>query len=292
MRTNECSLWAFMLTVGAGLALSTQALAQSDPLPSWNDGAAKSAINEFVRTTTDQASPKFVPLAERIATFDQDGTLWVEHPVYTQVAYCLDRVPAVVKEKPELAQVEPFKTVLSGNREAMAKLSMDDFLKILAATRTGMSVDEFETEAKNWLGTARDARWKRHYTELTYLTMIELLKYLRANAYKTYIVTGGGQDFVRVYSEQVYGIPPEQVVGTADGTSYGYDRNGRPVLTGRCWKIPRPATARGWRCWYRTTTPSVSTDMGLRSGCPTPRLAPSPKPYMTRRRAKVGWSSA
>ena len=231
MRTNECSLWAFMLTVGAGLALSTQALAQSDPLPSWNDGAAKSAINEFVRTTTDQASPKFVPLAERIATFDQDGTLWVEHPVCTQVAYCLDRVPAVVKEKPELAQVEPFKTVLSGNREAMAKLSMDDFLKILAATRTGMSVDEFETEAKNWLGTARDARWKRHYTELTYLTMIELLKYLRANAYKTYIVTGGGQDFVRVYSEQVYGIPPEQVVGTADGTSYGYDRNGRPVLT-------------------------------------------------------------
>ena len=135
MRTNECSLWAFMLTVGAGLALSTQALAQSDPLPSWNDGAAKSAINEFVRTTTDQASPKFVPLAERIATFDQDGTLWVEHPVYTQVAYCLDRVPAVVKEKPELAQVEPFKTVLSGNREAMAKLSMDDFLKILAATK-------------------------------------------------------------------------------------------------------------------------------------------------------------
>jgi len=220
-----------MLAVGTSLALSIQALAQSDPLPSWNDGVAKSAINEFVHTTTDQASPKFVPLAERIATFDQDGTLWVEHPVYTQVVYCLDRVPAVVKEKPELAQVEPFKTVLSGNREAMAKLSMDDLLKILAATSTGMSVDEFATEVKKWLDTARDARWKRPYTELTYLPMIELLKYLRANGYRTYIVTGGGQDFVRVYSEQVYGIPPEQVVGTAGGTSYGYDKKGQPFLT-------------------------------------------------------------
>src|SRR6516162_9247754 len=231
MRTNECSLWAFMLAVGASLALSIPALAQSDLLPSWNEGAVKSAINEFVQTTTDQASPKFVPLAERIATFDQDGTLWVEHPVYTQVIYCLDRVPTVVKEKPELAKVEPFKTVVSGNREAMAKLSMDDLLKILAATSTGMSVDEFETEVKNWLDTARDARWKRPYTELTYLPMIELLKYLRASGYRTYIVTGGGQDFVRVYSEKVYGIPPEQVVGTAGGTSYGYDKNGRPFLT-------------------------------------------------------------
>jgi phosphoglycolate phosphatase-like HAD superfamily hydrolase len=231
MRTSERSLWAFLLAVGASLALSIQALAQSDPLPSWNDGAAKSAINEFVHTTTDQANPKFVPLAERIATFDQDGTLWVEHPVYTQVVYCLDRVPAVVKEKPELAQVEPFKTVLSGNREAMAKLSMDDLLKILAATSTGMSVDEFETEVRKWLETSRDARWKRPYTELTYVPMIELLKYLHTNGYRTYIVTGGGQDFVRVYSEEVYGIPPEQVVGTAGGTSYGYDKNGRPSLT-------------------------------------------------------------
>jgi haloacid dehalogenase-like hydrolase len=121
--------------------------------------------------------------------------------------------------------------VLSGKREAIVKLPMDDLLKILAATLTGMSVDEFKAEAKKWLDTARDPRWKRRYTELTYLPMIELLKYLRANGYRTYIVTGGGQDFVRVYSEEVYGIPPEQVVGTAGGTRYGYDKNGRPFLT-------------------------------------------------------------
>jgi phosphoglycolate phosphatase-like HAD superfamily hydrolase len=145
--------------------------------------------------------------------------------------YCLERVPAVVKAKPELANVEPFKTVLSGNREAIAKLSMEDLEKILAATLTGMSVDEFNAEAKKWLEAAKDPRWKRPYTELTYLPMQEVLKYLRANGYKTYIVTGGGQDFVRVYSEQTYGIPPEQVVGTAGGTSYGYAKDGKPFLT-------------------------------------------------------------
>jgi phosphoglycolate phosphatase-like HAD superfamily hydrolase len=208
----------------------TQALAQTDPLPSWNDGPAKQAIVEMVQATTDQSSPQFVPPEARIATFDQDGTLWVEHPIYTQLVYCLDRVPALVRAKPELAKVEPFKTVLSGNREAVAKLFMDDLVKIAAATLTGMSVDEFQTEASKWLDTARDPRWKRPYTELTYLPMMEVLKYMRANGYRTYIVTGGGQDFVRVYSEGVYGIPPEQVIGTAGGTRYGYDKNGRPFL--------------------------------------------------------------
>ena len=215
----------------AALAFGTNALAQPDPLPSWNDGLAKQAIIEFVQATSDRSSSKFVPAADRIATFDQDGTLWVEHPMYTQVVYCLDRVPTIVKEKPELAKVEPFKTVLSGDREAIAKLSMDDLLKILTATLTGMSVEEFRAEVKTWLETARDPRWNRPYTELTYLPMIELLKYLRANGYKTYIVTGGGQDFVRVYSEQVYGIPPEQVVGTAAGVKYGYHKDGKPFLT-------------------------------------------------------------
>jgi phosphoglycolate phosphatase-like HAD superfamily hydrolase len=147
------------------------------------------------------------------------------------VMYCLERVPAVVKGKPELKDVEPFKTVLSGNREAMAKLSMKDLEKILAATLTGITVDEFNAEVKKWFAAARDPRWKRPYTELTYLPMQEVLKYLRESGYKTYIVTGGGQDFVRVYSEQTYGIPPEQVVGTAGGTKYGYDKSGKPFLT-------------------------------------------------------------
>ena len=204
--------------------------AESDPLHSWNDGPAKQAITKFVQTTTDQSSSSYVPHEERIATFDQDGTLWVEHPVYTQVIYCLDRVPVVVKEKAELAKVEPFKTVLSGDHEAIAKLTMADLLKIVAAAITGMSVEDYTTEIKKWLDTAKDSRWKRPYTELTYLPMIELLKYLRANGYRTYIVTGGGQDFVRVYAEDVYGIPPEQVVGTSVGISYGYDKNGRPFL--------------------------------------------------------------
>ena len=226
---NRCIVTLAVCAVLA--AAGVRANAQPDPLPSWNDGAAKQAIIEFVKATTTEGSPKFVPPAERIATFDQDGTLWVEHPIYSQVVYCLDRVPAVVKAKPELAKVEPFKTVLSGNREAIAKLSMNDLMKILAATLTGMSVDEFEAQAKAWLESAKDPRWKRPYTELTYVPMLEVLKYLRANGYRTYIVTGGGQDFVRVYADRVYGIPPEQVVGTAGGTKYGYDKNGRPFLT-------------------------------------------------------------
>ena len=172
-----------------------------------------------------------MPSPDRIATFDQDGTLWVEHPLYSQVVYCLDRVPALVKARPELADVEPFKTVLSGDREAIAKLPKDDLIKVLAATLTGMSVDQFQAEAKSWLETAKDPRWKRPYTELVYQPMMELLKYLRDNGYRTYIVTGGGQDFVRVYSEATYGIPPEQVVGTAGGTKYGYDKDGKPFLT-------------------------------------------------------------
>ena len=212
--------------------LRTTALAQAaDPLPSWNDGAAKQAIIAFVHDTTDSSSPNFVPPEARIATFDQDGTLWVEHPMYTQVVYCLERVPAVVSRTPKLKNVEPFKTVLSGNREEIAKPSMKQLEEILAATLTGMAVDEFSAEAKAWIETAKHPRWDRPYTELTYQPMQEVLRYMRANGYKTYIVTGGGQDFVRVYSQQTYGIPPEQVVGTAGGTTYGYAKDGKPMLT-------------------------------------------------------------
>jgi phosphoglycolate phosphatase-like HAD superfamily hydrolase len=215
------------LRVGSAAAQPTQGAA----LPSWNDGSAKQAIIDFVRATTDQASPKFVPPEERIATFDQDGTLWVEHPMYTQVVYCLDRVPAVVAQKPELKTREPFKTVLSGNREAIAKLSLHDLEEILVATLTGMPVEVFEAEAKKWLSTAKHPRWDRLYTDLAYQPMLEVLQFLRANGFKTYMVTGGGQDFVRVYSQRVYGIPPEQVVGTMGGTKFGYDKDGKPFLT-------------------------------------------------------------
>jgi phosphoglycolate phosphatase-like HAD superfamily hydrolase len=208
-----------------------QAAASGDTLPSWNDGAAKQAIFDFVRATTDKASPNYVLPEERIAVFDQDGTLWAEHPMYTQVVYCLERVPAVVAKQPELKNVEPFKTVLSGNREAMSKLAMPDLLKILAATLTGMTVEEFNADVKKWLAAARHPRWNRPYTELVYQPMLEVMRYLRDNGYKTYFVTGGGQDFVRVYAEQVYGIPPEQVVGSMGGTKLGYGKDGKPFLT-------------------------------------------------------------
>jgi len=221
---------AFAFAAVASLVACNVTVAQSDWLPSWNDGAVKQAISKFVQATTDPKNAQFVPPDQRIATFDQDGTLWVEHPIYTQLLYCLDRVPAVAKQKPELAGVEPFKTVLSGHREAIANLSMDDLLKIVAATLTGMTVEQFQNEVKNWLASAKDPRWKRSFTELTYLPMQELLRYLRANGYKTYIVTGGGQDFVRVYSQQVYGIPPEQVVGSEGAAKYGYDKSGKPIL--------------------------------------------------------------
>jgi phosphoglycolate phosphatase-like HAD superfamily hydrolase len=213
------------------VSASAQTTASSGALPSWNDGTAKQAILDFVRDTTDPASPKLVSPQERIAAFDQDGTLWVEHPIYSQLVYCFGRVPAVVKAKPGLANVEPFKTVLSRDREAIARLSLRDLEEIAAATLSGMTVDEFDTEVKTWLAAAKDPRWNRPYTDLTYQPMQEVMSYLRANGYKTYIVTGGGQDFVRVYSERVYGVAPEQVVGGAGETKYGYDNDGKPILT-------------------------------------------------------------
>jgi phosphoglycolate phosphatase-like HAD superfamily hydrolase len=213
------------------ISAPAQTATSSAALPSWNDGPAKQAILDFVRDTTDQASPKFVPPEKRIATFDQDGTLWVEHPIYSQLVYCFDRVPALVKAKPGLANVEPFKTVLSGDREAIAKLSLRDLEEIAFATLSGMTVDEFDIDVTKWLAAARDPHWKRPYTDLAYQPMREVMSYLRANGYKTYIVTGGGQDFVRVYSERIYGIPPEQVVGSAGETTYGYDKDGKPILT-------------------------------------------------------------
>ena len=212
------------------LSASAQAATSGSALSSWNDGPAKQSILDFVRDTTDPASSKFVPPDQRVATFDQDGTLWVEHPVYSQVMYCLDRVPMLAKQEPALKKLQPFKTVLSGDREAIAKLPLHDLEKIILVTLSGMTTDEFEAEVRKWLATAKDPRWKRPYTELVYQPMQEVLVYLRANGFKTYIVTGGGQDFVRLYSQRVYGIPPEQVVGSALAVKYAYDKGGKPIL--------------------------------------------------------------
>ena len=211
--------------------VSSAAVHAEDHLPSWNDGPAKQTILDFVRATTEAGNPKFVPPAERIATFDQDGTLWVEKPMYSQVMYCFERVGVLAEKQPELKSIEPFKTVLSGDHAAIAKLTMPDLEKILAATLTGISTDQFQAEVKEWLSKARDPRWKRPFNELTYQPMQEVLKLFRDHGYKTYIVSGGGQDFIRVYAEQTYGIPPEQVLGTAGGTTYGYDKDGKPMLT-------------------------------------------------------------
>jgi len=220
------ALVALALVAGAAPAARAQ-----DPLDAWNDGAAKSAILAFVAATTTPGSPQFVPPPERVAVFDQDGTLWVEQPIYVQVLYVLSRVPALVEANPQLAQEEPFKTVLAGDRKAIAKLSHDDLLKLLAATLTGRDVDELRALATQWIAAAKDPRWDRPYTELTYEPMQQLMRYLRSRGFKTYIVTGGGQDFVRTYSERVYGVPPEQVVGSAAATKFGYDADGKPILT-------------------------------------------------------------
>lgn len=230
-RTLISTLAVLPLASGAMVRSANAQTSQGQPLASWNEGPAKQAIIDFVRATTDKASPKFVPPESRVATFDQDGTLWVEQPMYTQVLYCLDRVPAVVAQKPGLKDREPFKTVLSGDRAAIAKLSLPELEEILMATLSGMSVEAFEAEAQKWITTAKHPRWNRLYTELTYQPMQEVMHYLRENGFRTYIVTGGGQDFVRAYAERIYGIPPERVVGTAGSTKFGYDEDGKPFLT-------------------------------------------------------------
>jgi phosphoglycolate phosphatase-like HAD superfamily hydrolase len=202
----------------------------TDPLSSWNEGATKQAIVQFVHATTDSGAAGFVAPEERIATFDQDGTLWVEQPLYSQLRYIFHRVGVAVQAKPALKNVQPFKTIISGDKAAISKLSMADLEKIVGVTLAGMSEDQFQDEVKQWLSEAKDPRWNKPYNELAYQPMKEILQYLRANGYKTYIVTGGGQDFVRVFSEQTYGIPPEQVIGTAAEAKFGYDSAGKPFL--------------------------------------------------------------
>ncbi len=201
MRTKTlAALTAALLALCGAIGLvQPQDKSAADPLPSWNDGPARKAILEFMRATTDKASAKYVPPAERIATFDNDGTLWVEQPLYTQLVFSLDRVKALAAQHPDWDAQEPFKAILAGDREAMARLTKKEFLQIFSATHSGMSTDQFDTIARTWLATAKHPRYKRLYTECIYQPMLEVLRYLRANGFKTYIVTGGGQAFVRTF---------------------------------------------------------------------------------------------
>jgi hypothetical protein len=217
---------AALLALGANCAT---ARAARDPLPSWNEGPAKQAIVDFVHATTVKGSPKFVPPAERIATFDNDGTLWCEQPMYFQFLFALDRVKALAPQHPEWKDKEPFASLLKGDvREALAG-GVRAMLEIVMATHAGMTTEEFEQTVKDWLATARQPKFKRPYTECVYQPMLELLAYLRANGFKTFIVSGGGIEFMRPWTEKVYGIPPEQVIGSSIKTQYEM-RHGKPVL--------------------------------------------------------------
>ena len=216
------------LIVVAWLALLAQAAA-GDPLASWNDGPARQAVLDFVKATTTEGSPTYVAPPDRIATFDQDGTLWVEHPLYTQAMFALDRIHELAPKHPEWQKQDPFKSVLAGDRAAMAKFREGDWAEIVGVTHAGMSTEDFLAIVKQWLATARHPRFQRPYTDLVYQPMLEVMKYLRANGFQTYIVTGGGQEFVRVYSEDVYGVPVGQVVGSSIVTTYE-NQDGKPVL--------------------------------------------------------------
>jgi haloacid dehalogenase-like hydrolase len=204
--------------------------ARNEDLASWADGPAKKAIVEFVRVTTDKSNPKYVAPEDRIATFDQDGTTWVEHPMYTQLVFALDRVVALAPQHPEWKTTAPFSSVLSGDKAAMAKFTMKDLETILMATHTGMTPEAFQTVVKQWMATAKHPRFHKVYSEVVYQPMLEVMQYLRDHGFRTYLVTGGGQDFVRAYAQQVYGIPPEQIIGSAVATQYTYDKGGQGIL--------------------------------------------------------------
>ena len=206
-----------------------QAASPADPLASWNDGPAKKAIVEFVQTVTDPSNPGYVSELDRIATFDNDGTLWVEHPIYTQLAFALDRIKTLASAHPEWKTKQPFQAVLDNDLKALAAAGEKGLLELVMASHAGITTTEFEAIVTDWLDKARHARFERRYTDLTYQPMQELLAYLRANGFKTFIVSGGGVEFMRPMSEQVYGIPPDQVVGSSIKTEYE-TQDGTPVL--------------------------------------------------------------
>ncbi len=201
----------------------------TDALPSWNDGVSKQAITDFVARVTQQGGADFVPPAERIATFDNDGTLWVEHPMYVQLAFALDRVKALAPLHPEWKDTQPFKAALEGDMKSLAASGEHGVAALVTATHAGMTTEEFQKIVVNWLAIARDLKFKRPYTELSYQPMIELLAYLRTNGFKTFIVSGGGVEFMRPWTERVYGVPPEQVVGSSIKTKFQMN-DGQPEL--------------------------------------------------------------
>jgi phosphoglycolate phosphatase-like HAD superfamily hydrolase len=200
-----------------------------DPLPSWNDGPAKTAISAFVARVTTTGGAEFVPAPERIAVFDNDGTLWTEQPIYVQLAFALDRVRALAPQHPEWSEREPFKSILAGDVQGALTSGERGIVELLAATHAGNTTEEFEDVVRQWIATARHPRFDRPYTEIVYQPMLELLEYLRASGFKTFIVSGGGVDFMRPWAEMVYGIPPEQVVGSRVQLAYEVS-NGVPRI--------------------------------------------------------------
>jgi phosphoglycolate phosphatase-like HAD superfamily hydrolase len=218
------------LAAGIVVSLYASAFAQTDPLPAWNDGAVKKSITDFVARVTAPGGPDFVPAAERIATFDNDGTLWTEQPYYFQFAFALDRIKAMAPRHPEWKNRQPFKALLEGDKKTLAAIGATGLLPIIAATHSGMTVEDFTKTVLEWVSTARHPRFNRPYTELVYQPMLELLGYLRANGFKTFIVSGGGIEFMRPWTERVYGIPPEQVVGSSGVVKYQIGADGKPEL--------------------------------------------------------------
>jgi hypothetical protein len=198
-------------------------------LPSWNDGQTKRAIIDFVRRVTNAGTDGFIPPAERIAAFDNDGTLWAEQPIYVQAAFALDRVKALAPQHPEWKQKQPFKGVLEGDRRAIAAAGERGLAEIMAATHTGNTTDEFAKIVSDWIASAKHPTVGRPYTELVFQPMLEVMAYLRANGFKTFIVSGGGIEFMRPWAERVYGVPPEQVIGSRAKMQYEV-KDGRPAL--------------------------------------------------------------
>lgn len=218
-----------ILTFAAAMDIGV-ALAQVDALPSWNEGAAKRSLVGFVQRVTREGGPDYVPPAERIAVFDNDGTLWAEQPMYFQVAFALDRVRALASDHPEWKEIEPFRSIIAGDTKAVAAAGKEGLLQVMAATHAGMTTDAFNAIVADWLKTARHPRFDRPYDSLVYQPMLELLGYLRANGFKTFIVSGGGVEFMRVFAERAYGIPPEQVIGSSGVTRFELRPDGIPVL--------------------------------------------------------------